>query len=322
MKKNFFLLVVMVLAILLMGCGSKSVNDSSETNTSSELNMQESKAHDFNELNNQQITIHDYVLSIPDNWEERNSDEDLKYFYPDGKNTALLMIQYQNASIDLSDANNRQSCINDFSDGLENTGLNNFVDYSTGNFNCEGHTGFLHIFSFQDNNNIFDGKLSAISNSTGTLFIVFAEQRNIPLSYADDFLHILTSVEIPKSSSESPESLPESTTESVNSTASETEPMENTAESTPPAEETTTNSPINLPTISKSEFDALTNGMSYDEVVEIIGGSGEVLSETGSPGDAYYTVMYMWEGEGELGANANVMFQDNKLISKAQYGLR
>ena len=115
---------------------------------------------------------------------------------------------------------------------------------------------------------------------------------------------------------------PESTTESVNSTASETEPMENTAESTPPAEETTANSPINLPTISKSEFDALTNGMSYDEVVEIIGGSGEVLSETGSPGDAYYTVMYMWEGEGELGANANVMFQDNKLISKAQYGLR
>lgn len=91
-----------------------------------------------------------------------------------------------------------------------------------------------------------------------------------------------------------------------------------TVEPTPTTSGTTFNNP---PTISKTEFDALTNGMSYEEAVNIIGGSGEVLSETGSPGDAYYTVMYTWEGEGDLGANANVMFQDNKLITKAQYGL-
>lgn len=91
-----------------------------------------------------------------------------------------------------------------------------------------------------------------------------------------------------------------------------------TVEPTP----TTSGTTFNPPTISKTEFNALTNGMSYEEAVNIIGGSGEVLSEAGSPGDAYYTVMYTWKGEGDLGANANAMFQDNKLVNKAQYGLK
>lgn len=79
--------------------------------------------------------------------------------------------------------------------------------------------------------------------------------------------------------------------------------------------------PINEPTISKAEFDQIKNGMSYEEVTAIIGGPGEVLSETGSEGEQFHTVMYMYEGEGKLGANANMMFQEGKLISKAQFGL-
>lgn len=78
----------------------------------------------------------------------------------------------------------------------------------------------------------------------------------------------------------------------------------------------------NAPTISLSEFNQIVTGMTYDEVVEIVGGPGQVLSQTDlGIGAEYATVMYMWEGEGMLGANANVMFQGGEVYSKAQFGL-
>lgn len=78
----------------------------------------------------------------------------------------------------------------------------------------------------------------------------------------------------------------------------------------------------NPPTISLEEFNAIKNGMTYQEVFDIVGSSGTILSESDlGLGDEYFTRMYMWEGEGSLGANANVMFQGGKVIQKAQLGL-
>ena len=62
--------------------------------------------------------------------------------------------------------------------------------------------------------------------------------------------------------------------------------------------------------------------MSYEDVCAIIGSEGELLSEVGESGTEYHTVMYSWDGEGSLGANANCMFQGGVLVSKAQYGLK
>ena len=78
---------------------------------------------------------------------------------------------------------------------------------------------------------------------------------------------------------------------------------------------------VNKPTISKSEFDQIKSGMTQKEVTEIIGGPGETISESGNKGEPFHTVMIMYEGEGKTGANANFMFQDDKLINKAQFGL-
>lgn len=80
--------------------------------------------------------------------------------------------------------------------------------------------------------------------------------------------------------------------------------------------------PKNKPTISKAEFDKIQGGMSYEEVAEIIGGPGEVMSESGSKGDQFHTVMYTYQGEGSIGANANFLFQGNQLQNKAQLGLK
>ncbi|HDR8302792.1 TPA: DUF3862 domain-containing protein [Bacillus cereus] len=72
--------------------------------------------------------------------------------------------------------------------------------------------------------------------------------------------------------------------------------------------------------ISKAEFEQIQNGMTYDEVKAIIGSEGELQSESEVAG--YKTVMYMFKGEGGLGANATMMFQNNELTSKSQFGLK
>ena len=65
--------------------------------------------------------------------------------------------------------------------------------------------------------------------------------------------------------------------------------------------------------------------MTYEKVVETLGSSGLEMSSNyieGVPGvvPSVRTVMYQWMGKG--GANMNVMFQNGRLVSKAQFGLR
>lgn len=81
--------------------------------------------------------------------------------------------------------------------------------------------------------------------------------------------------------------------------------------------------PENKSAISLSEFNQIDTGMTYDEVVAIIGSDGEVLSEVDlGTGEEYKTIMYTWKGKGSIGANANITFQGGKVISKAQLGLK
>jgi hypothetical protein len=81
----------------------------------------------------------------------------------------------------------------------------------------------------------------------------------------------------------------------------------------------------NKPTISKSEFDALQIGMSYEDATTLIGGPGDVQSESGKKGGTgleIHTILYGFKGEGSVGANASLMFQDGKLMNKSQAGLK
>lgn len=75
-------------------------------------------------------------------------------------------------------------------------------------------------------------------------------------------------------------------------------------------------------TITKSEFDKIQNNMSYEEVSKIVGGEGEVSSESGEKGTSLHTIMISYTGEGDLGANASLMFQGDKLMNKTQIGLK
>ncbi|WP_374722582.1 hypothetical protein [Peribacillus tepidiphilus] len=73
--------------------------------------------------------------------------------------------------------------------------------------------------------------------------------------------------------------------------------------------------------VSLEQFNQLQNGMTLEEVTKIVGGQGEIISETGEKGTEFYTVMYSYPGKGSLGANVTLMFQGNKLQNKSQFGL-
>jgi len=74
--------------------------------------------------------------------------------------------------------------------------------------------------------------------------------------------------------------------------------------------------------ITLEKFNKIETGMSYEQVVEIIGEEGTTLSETNiSNNEKYHTVIYSWKAENGI-ANANVTFQGGKVISKAQIGLK
>lgn len=73
--------------------------------------------------------------------------------------------------------------------------------------------------------------------------------------------------------------------------------------------------------VTKANFEKIKTGMKYEEVVKILGKEGELISENELAG--YKTSMYQWEGdEGDFGANMNAMFQNGKLVSKSQFGLK
>lgn len=81
---------------------------------------------------------------------------------------------------------------------------------------------------------------------------------------------------------------------------------------------------VGPPVVSLSEYNRIQNGMSYRDVVAIIGTEGTEISSNhidGVPGviEDIDTVMYEWRNPS--GAGMNAIFQNNRLVSKSQFGL-
>lgn len=72
--------------------------------------------------------------------------------------------------------------------------------------------------------------------------------------------------------------------------------------------------------ISLEEFNSIENGMTYEQVCEIVGSEGTVQS-TASSGEFTMT-MYTWKGNGDITSNANVTFTNDEVSAKAQLGLK
>jgi hypothetical protein len=76
--------------------------------------------------------------------------------------------------------------------------------------------------------------------------------------------------------------------------------------------------PMSSPTATMAGFNRLSNGMTYAQVVAIVGEPSQELARNEIAGTE--TVMYSWDAG--IGANMNAMFQNGKMMQKAQMGLR
>ena len=70
--------------------------------------------------------------------------------------------------------------------------------------------------------------------------------------------------------------------------------------------------------LTMAKYTAIKMGMTYRQLFAILDSPGEELSGSDIPGTT--TVMYAWRKW--TGANMNAMFQNDKLVSKAQFGLQ
>ena len=72
------------------------------------------------------------------------------------------------------------------------------------------------------------------------------------------------------------------------------------------------------PGITMQRYGELRTGMTYRQAVATLGAEGVEMSSNDIGGS--HTVMYQWKAG--MMANMNAMFQNDKLISKAQFGLK
>ncbi|WP_409304261.1 DUF3862 domain-containing protein [Peribacillus sp. SCS-155] len=71
--------------------------------------------------------------------------------------------------------------------------------------------------------------------------------------------------------------------------------------------------------ITKAEYEKIKNGMTYEEVTEIIGSKGVEATDQDEPDTK--AEVYRFEGAGKAGADVHIYFKDGKVEGKEQEGL-
>jgi hypothetical protein len=72
--------------------------------------------------------------------------------------------------------------------------------------------------------------------------------------------------------------------------------------------------------VSLSQFSRLTSGMTYGQVVRVLGCAGLEMNTVEHPG--FVTITYYWTGRGAGDASMSAVIQNNLLMSVYQTGLR
>ena len=76
-----------------------------------------------------------------------------------------------------------------------------------------------------------------------------------------------------------------------------------------------------------AKFNRTQHGMTYEEVVQIVGAQGTLQGSNrieGIPGlmDSIVSESYIWRGRGNSNAAMSIIFQNNRVFQKVQIGLR
>ncbi|TGE32571.1 DUF3862 domain-containing protein [Desulfosporosinus sp. Sb-LF] len=78
----------------------------------------------------------------------------------------------------------------------------------------------------------------------------------------------------------------------------------------------------NTLTISKAKYNQLKYGDTYEKVKGLLGGTGEVVTESGIKGSKDYTATYLCHVKSPSAGEVFLAFKDNKLVNKMEVNLQ
>ena len=155
--------------------------------------------------------------------------------------------------------------------------------------------------------------------------VVIAAAASYFLYFRDHGLPFTKSASTTSSSSKSSNKSSTSGSSSSSSSDSQSTTTNNNNGTNASADANTNTNTAAAGTISKAQYDQINNGMTYDQVKQIIGSDGSKLSEStykDAQGNTINVQIYYWKGNGSSDSNANITFQGNTVASKSSYGLK
>jgi chemotaxis protein histidine kinase CheA len=155
--------------------------------------------------------------------------------------------------------------------------------------------------------------LIVVAAGAASYFLYFRNHGGIPFLSKSS----TTSSSQSSNSSSKKSSSGSSTASTDNNTASTDTNTANTANST--------DATAQAGTITQAQYNQINNGMTYDQVKQLIGSDGTKLSEStykDAQGNTINVQIYYWKGNGSSDSNANITFQGGAVASKSSYGLK
>lgn len=173
--------VVLVAALccgLVVGCGGGKKNNSEQS---------KEKTSDFDAATNQKMDVQGYSYEIPQNWEEKNSKDNLTYYYPED---AMLMVTHQDTGgISITNADFQKEYSKNVASGLSDYEL---IDSSE--TVVAGKVAYREKTVFSIEKQLYDGTFITFDYNGGIVSFMFGVSQSSNKDYSDDFNAVIKSV--------------------------------------------------------------------------------------------------------------------------------
>lgn len=148
-----------------------------------------SKNENSSDEKNKLYSMSNIKYSIPENWTEEITDENLKYYYPE---EAMLMVAYMDLDDTLSNDEIRADFIEGYASGFESYGL-----ISESEITVAGKTAYQYDINNIMTDKEFENSLIIFDYDDGIIIFQMSTLVDSDKDYSNEFESILNSIEFP-----------------------------------------------------------------------------------------------------------------------------
>lgn len=173
-----------IVAVMLTGMLAASVT---ACEGSGEVSVNEQEVVSSESKSMLDYSLNGYSFSVPDTWEEGDSDNNALYFYPD---TGMLMVQFSPIEgEDIMDSAVQQEFTQGLSQSYENFELTN-----ESTVQVMGEDAYQQVISLTNNGTNYQSTMVTLNCSGGWMTFALFEPEGSEGNYSEDFTSILSSI--------------------------------------------------------------------------------------------------------------------------------